>query len=117
MSNPLKGEVAFTAGEHSFTLRFDTNALISLEEKLGVPISKIGETLAAGISVGALRSMLWAGLLAHHKLTEDETSRVMDDIGLERAGELAAEALTKAMPKADRKATAGAGEEEPARPR
>lgn len=106
MANPLKGEVSFTAGEDNFTLRFDTNALISLEDRLDAPISKIGEVLSTGISVRTLRSMLWAGLLANHKLTEEETGRVMDLIGLERAGELAAEALTKAMPRAEGESSA-----------
>lgn len=116
MANPLKGEVGFTANGDDYILQFNTNALISLEERLGVPISRMGALLAEGVSVGAVRSMLWAGLLSRHNMSLEEAGTIMDAIGLERAAELAADALQKSMPKGDadgadrpRKAAAGTG--------
>jgi hypothetical protein len=46
-------------------LCFDLNALAELEDKLGVPLSKLSEV---ELGVKSIRSMLWAGLIH-----EDET--------------------------------------------
>lgn len=47
------------------TLRFTLNALAEIEDKLGVPLSKLGEV---DLGIKAAQVMLWAGLLH-----EDET--------------------------------------------
>ena len=69
MANPHKGEVAFEAGDATYTLRFSIDALCSLEEITGKGIIALSNELsdADRLSVTLLRQVLWAGLQEHHK--------------------------------------------------
>lgn len=73
MANPHKGEVAFDADGKTYTLRFSSNAICELEERLDKSFTKIGaelqaavETDPASIRFGTLRAIFWAGLQDHH---------------------------------------------------
>ncbi|WP_374390194.1 GTA-gp10 family protein [Brevundimonas sp.] len=115
MANPMKGEVSFEAGGDRYVLAYTINALVTLESKLGVTTTQLGELLGANLSMGNLRTLFWAGLLANHDCTEEEAGNLISDIGITRAGELIGEGLTKAFPEAGkstarpRPAAAGTG--------
>lgn len=83
MANPHKGEVAFKAGDATYTLRFSIDALCSLEDITGKGIIALSNELsnAERLSVTLLRQVLWAGLQEHHK-----------GLDLKEAGELIAAA-------------------------
>lgn len=98
MPNPLKGEVPFSVADQDYTLIFTTNAIIALEEEIGQPISKVGEVLGDNVSLGALRNVLWAGLLDRHDLSKEQVGDLIDGIGMARAAELIADGMAKAFP-------------------
>jgi len=117
MSNPLKGEVTFDAQGETYTLAFPINSLIALEERLGCGIVNIGDQLNAGATMGTIRALFWAGLIANHNLTEADAGELMDEIGLAEAATLAGQSLSQSMPSAGggkssarpRKAAVGTG--------
>jgi hypothetical protein len=114
MANPLRGDVAVNVPATSpnrgvplshdgvtYNLRFTTNALCELEEKLGESVMQVASRMqnVENIRVATMRAMFWAGLLDQNpEMTEAEASRIMDDIGLFRAFELCGEAFGKAFP-------------------
>ena len=63
MANPEKGEVAFQVADAEYTLKFSTNAICELEERLNKGLNEIVANMAR---VSVVRAMLWAGLRAHH---------------------------------------------------
>ncbi|HEU0045079.1 hypothetical protein [Sphingomonas sp.] len=92
-ANPIKGEVKL--GNH--TLLFDFNALCAVEEAFG------GRSLAdvlggmgdGNVSLRTFRTLVWAGLQAHHEGTSEQVAgNIIDDIGGPQA---AADALTVAF--------------------
>ena len=58
-------------------LRYDFNALVALEETLGISITNLREAMSGPGMLRAVRGILWAGLIH-----EDES------LGLKAAGEL-----------------------------
>lgn len=85
MANPLKGEAAFTLGEgkaaKAYTLAYNIDALVQLEDVLNDDIASIGRKFATGMRrLGFVRAVLWAGLRTHHP-----------ELDLKAAGELLAE--------------------------
>lgn len=99
MANKLKGEVAFTAFETSFTLVMDFNALCSIDSELGIGINEIGARLAG--SPATIRSVFRIGLETKHgAMTDLEAGRIIGEVGPARASELLAQAMTAAFPEA-----------------
>jgi hypothetical protein len=96
MANPLRGEASFKAGDQSYTLAYDINALCEAEDASGLPIGELLGHLETGASLKVLRAVIWAGLQRHHPC------------GLIEAGEIIAAATTKIAADAMRKALAGA---------
>ena len=86
MANPMKGEVGFTAGGEQYALIYTINALVTLEQKLGVTTAQIGELLGANLSMGNLRTLFWAGLLERHDCTEEGAGELISEIGIQKAG-------------------------------
>lgn len=87
MGNSFKGEVSFEVDGKTYTLRYSTDALVQLEDKLDRGIVDISaEMMTWGktpskMRLGLIRAVLWAGLQDHHP-----------DIDIKAAGEL----ITKA---------------------
>jgi hypothetical protein len=100
MATP-RGDVRFEADGMSYTLRFGTNALITLEQELGITINEIIERLQASPSMALMRLLFWAGLLKRHPdMTQAQAGDVLDDVTFERATSLITEALAAAFPDA-----------------
>jgi len=60
-------------------LRYDFNALVALEDQLGIPISDIGNMMAGSVKLGDLRSLIWAGLIHEDKsLTPADVGEWLD---------------------------------------
>ena len=65
-------------------IRYTFNALVTLEEELGIPISEIGEIMSGSVSLKNLRRLVWAGLIHEDKdLTQEEVGEFLSlaDIG------------------------------------
>lgn len=80
-------------------LRYTFNALVALEDELGIPISDIGQILIDKVKLRPIRSMVWAGLI-----DEDESLTIAEVGGwldLGKLGEIASkvgEAFMLAFP-------------------
>lgn len=89
MANPVKGEVAFEVEGQTYKLVLDFNALCEVEEVLG----------AGGMDLArpkAIRAIFWAALLRHHPdVTVQDAGDLIGALGLERAGEVVAEAMNR----------------------
>ena len=77
MTNSMKGEVALHAGEVTYKLVYDVNALCAMEDKLDKSVLEIMGTVNGSPRLGVVRALLWAGLRRHH-----------EDVTLEAAGDL-----------------------------
>ena len=92
MSNHLKGEVTFEAKGESWKLAYPINSIIALEDALGVKVDALDQ------SIRTVRTVFWAGLLAHNEVSEHEAGELIDAIGLPKAAELTGAAFTQAFP-------------------
>lgn len=103
MANPVKGEVAFEAAGKTYTLSYSVNALCALEEAAGEGVTQIAARMGdpQGLRLAMVRSLFWAGLRDHHpEVTVEECGRLMDGVGLDKAGELVGRAFVLAFPQA-----------------
>jgi len=103
MSNPTRGSVTFEADGKTYTLHYSTNALCELESLAGESVMRIAAQMADsdGVRLGMVRNLIWAGLRDHHpEVTVEDAGRIMDALGLDKAGSLVAEAFILAFPQA-----------------
>lgn len=97
MANRYKGEVEVELDGIKI-LKYNTNALVAIEEAMDVHVDEIGMVLAAGVGIKDIRKLLWAGLLhADKKLTLDEVGDMMDIADAEIYGEAVSKALGAAF--------------------
>lgn len=91
MANKQRGESKIVLGDKEYTLRFDLNALVELEDKMGVPLSEMGEMK---ITIRNVRSMLWAGVLHQEpEITEQEIGKFVDMDNMEEVQTAISEAF------------------------
>lgn len=65
----------FNAGGNQYELRFTINALCEFENKYNIGVT---EAIMNSKSFYYLRGLLWAGLIANHKVTVEQTGEIMD---------------------------------------
>lgn len=90
--------IDFEAMGKRWSLRFSINAICAAEAELRLPFDQGLKAVQAG-SILTLRVMMGAGLGG--KLPAEKVGEIIDDIGLERAGELISQAITVAFPQPD----------------
>ena len=88
----------FEAGERQYKLKFTINSLCTFEDEYGIGIT---DALVNTRGIYYLRGLLWAGLLAEHNATVEQTGEIMDaylseDHGLSDLTKLLTEALKAA---------------------
>lgn len=84
MANPLKGEVEFKAGEKTYTLVFDNNAIVEVETMLGRSIFGIMDLMSdkTKVELGHIRALLWGGLRRHYpNVTIVEAGDILGEVG------------------------------------
>jgi hypothetical protein len=84
MGNPMKGEVTFDADGKQYTLRFSTNAMITIESEGGRTFPALVEELRnpETLSIKTVRLLFWGGLQDHHPaLSITDAGTVMDHVG------------------------------------
>lgn len=106
MSN-VRGIVKFEAGGSTYSLQYSINALVALEEDLGVTVAEIGTKLSGkdGKQVGLkdMRTLFRCGLIEHWpdgEPTVKQAGSLMTDVGLGPVAELIGEAFAAAFPDA-----------------
>lgn len=96
MANPARGEVAFRVADSEYTLKFSTNAICELEERLDKGLNTIVANMERLTTV---RALLWAGLRAKHPdVTIAQAGEMIDRVGMAEATETIGKALTAAFP-------------------
>lgn len=96
MANPHRGEVAFKAGGTGYTLKFSSNAICELEERLNKSLNVIVTDLER---LSTLRALLWAGLRANMPdVTMAQAGDIIDQAGIAAATEIIGRALSAAFP-------------------
>lgn len=106
MANPHRGELAFEAGGESYTLQFNAESIVELEEKLDKGIIEIIAEMQNWakqpelMRFGKIRTLLWAGLRAHHPEIDIKAAGdliISVDGGFGRIATLVAEGMAKAF--------------------
>lgn len=104
MANRLKGEIALpkvdvVGFEKGGTLLLDFNALCTLEGELQGHIEEVG--LAVLQSPRAMRKVMQAALEEHHGAVDERTAgKVIQALGMEKAGELIQQTFLLSFPEA-----------------
>lgn len=104
MGNKHRGEVSFEAMGQTWRLRYGTNALCEIEAAFGEGINAtLAKLQSDDPSIRTMRTIMACGL----GVSGDEAGDIMDEIGMERSGELIGQAMTLAFPQPE--ANAGNG--------
>lgn len=93
------GNATLIAGDRSYVIRLDMNALADFEEAVGKPLTDAVADLERG-SVAAIRALLLASALPRLK-TKREAGAVMEAAGMEAVGAAIAKAMLSAFPQAE----------------
>jgi len=102
MSDPSR-EVSFEAEGKRYTLRYGNRALRMAEKELAKPFTQMDEG-----TLGDLTVLVWAGLQHYHPdLGIDDVDEIFDVVGYQELGELSAQAVQAAFPKAREGAAKG----------
>lgn len=103
MANKLLGEAGFTLDGVDYTLRYDTEAILEIEDRLDTDLFSLITTLQAAeasrkpVKIGTMATILQCGLLAHHRgITRAEAADML--LSGEEAQAAIGEALSRAMP-------------------
>lgn len=103
MSNPHRGEVEIEAGDKTYTLVLDINAICELEELLGKSVAEIGRDMGR---IVYMRAVLWAGLKAKHPVTLEEAGKILQEASVPLAAVKIKEAMALAFPPSNSKGSA-----------
>lgn len=106
MANPHKGEVEFEAVGKTYKLRYSTNAICELEDKLDRSFTSIARDIVDAakqpekVRFGTLRAIFWAGLQdCHPDLSVKDAGDLMVEVGgVAEAMQLISEAFVLAFP-------------------
>jgi hypothetical protein len=95
------GTIAFEALGKARSLRFTVNALCLLEDKLEKSTLDIAMELQFNPRITTVRAMFWAGG-GDHDMTLGEVGEMVEELGIEKAIEIAREAFAAAFPDENR---------------
>jgi hypothetical protein len=91
MANKHRGMVAIELDKKR-NLRYTMNALAEIEDRLGVPLSEMGNVK---MTIKNVRVILWAGLIHEDKeLTPEDVGDMVDISNFEEVQEKVAEAFS-----------------------
>jgi len=65
MANKKRGYYTTKLGGKDRTLHFSMNFWANFTDLLGIPLDKLGEVFENGISIKAIRSLIYSGILAY----------------------------------------------------
>jgi len=98
MSNLVRGVVDLKAGDDTYSLLLDINALCEAEGALDMTLDVILAQYAAGTSARLVRALVWAGLRAHHPCGMEEAGQIVARAGFVQAKDAIERALVAALP-------------------
>jgi hypothetical protein len=81
MANPLKSEKAITVGEQHYTLFYDWDLLMEIEQRIKMPLGQLPGSGLLG-SLDTLRTLLHFGLRKYHpEITLKEAGYIIPQLG------------------------------------
>lgn len=100
MGNRETGEVTFEAAGQTWTLRYGTNEMCQIEDHFDESIVSLANKLQdeAGVKIKTLRQLFRIGL--SQDMNIGEVGKLMDQVGIAKAGELIGQAFQAAFPDA-----------------
>ena len=101
MANPHKGDVDLVAGDKTYRLRLDINAIAELEDHTGKGINQIAEELAdpSTMRITLARAVFWGATRSTHpEMTVKEAGEVMTEAGFQSAIDAINTAFVRAFP-------------------
>lgn len=101
MGNKNRGEVSFEASGKTWTMKVGTSAMCEIEAATGKSIAEVGQALGnqQTATITLLRAVFWGALQDQHEgTTLKEAGSLMDEVGVQRVGELIGEAFQLAFP-------------------
>ena len=93
MANPLKGEVSFEVDGKLYTFVFGTYAAAALERRTKMSVRQFFARPDHEFGMDDTLALVHAGLLRHHKMTEEQVADLIDSCGHERFGDIIKEAF------------------------
>jgi hypothetical protein len=72
MANRKRGYYTIKLGGKNRTLHFSMNFWANFTEALNVPLDKIGEIFAEGLSISAIRDLIYSAILANDQENNNE---------------------------------------------
>jgi hypothetical protein len=100
MANANRGEVSFEADGKEYTLRFSTNALCELEEKLDTNFIEVAKRLSdqANVRLSLVRAVVWAGLRDRHsEITLEQAGDLISNVGMLKIMQLVAKSFERSF--------------------
>lgn len=127
MANRAKGEITLKVGDAEYTLCYNHDALIQMEDQLDQGVVAITNEMRRWakeperIRLKWIRVLVWAGLRKHHKMSFEQVDSLMEQAAAEETDlfEKVGDAMSKAFEGPETKAarptnggvTSGAGTE------
>lgn len=97
MANRLRGEARFTENGREYTLLFDAEAFLEIEDRTGESVFMLLADGDANIKLGTMATVLQAGLRRHHaEIDRAEAADIL--LAVPEAQEAMLTALQAAMP-------------------
>jgi len=99
MANKRRGYYTTKLGGRNVTLHFSMNFWANFTEIMNVPLDKIGELFAGGVSISAIRALVYSAMLAHDQEEGNEIDYNQFKVGawLEDLGQEELEKMISAM--------------------
>ena len=98
MPNPALGEVAFHTADAEYTLKFSTNAICEMEDRINKGLSSIVQGMDR---LSHVRALLWASLRAKHPdVSMEKAGAIIDLAGMKETTVAIGKALEAYFPKA-----------------
>ena len=95
MAHKKRGYITIKLGGRNRTLHFSMNFWAIFTEQMGIGIDKIAETFQEGLNIKAMRSLIYAGILAYDQeegnpidYNEFKVGNWMEDITAEQIQEI-----------------------------
>ena len=99
MANKRRGYYTTKLGGRNVTLHFSMNFWANFTEIMNVPLDKIGDLFSGGVSISAIRALVYSAMLAYDQEEGNEIDykQVKGGAGLEDVGQEELEKMRAAM--------------------
>lgn len=102
MANPERGEVDLVAGNTTYILVLNFNAIAEIEALLDKGINEVAAMLRdpKDFRIGNWRVLLWGALRKHHKGSLEDAGDIMGAAGVDAVVQALSKAMTLSFPEA-----------------